>query len=100
MVAEEAVDEGGRFLPAVSLARGRAPRFSWIYRAPASCLLKSALGLFLKKANYRRQRELFVAIRMQISNSFCFGAILRDVDAPRRLLPLPVTCQLRFAIPV
>jgi hypothetical protein len=81
MVAEKAVDEGGRFLPAVSLATGRAPRFSWIYRAPASCLLKSALGLFLKKPNQGRQRELFVDIGMHISNYFCFGPLSRDAGA-------------------
>src|SRR5215471_7353975 len=83
MVAEEAVDEGGSFLPAVSLATGRARRFSWIYRAPASCLLKSALGLFLRKPNQRRQRELFVAGSNPIRNYFCFGAICRKRLIPR-----------------
>jgi hypothetical protein len=37
---------------------------------------------------------------MHVSNYFCLGTISRDVDAGPRLLPLPVTYRLRFAIPV
>jgi len=33
--------------PAISEATGQAPRFSCIYSAPASCLLKSALDFSL-----------------------------------------------------
>src|SRR5262249_10641413 len=36
------------FFPAASLARGGAPRFSFTFLTPASCLLKSAPDLFLQ----------------------------------------------------
>src|SRR5262249_43172247 len=44
---------------------------------PASCLLKSALRLFLRKPNQRRQRELFIAPSPRDRNYFYFGAASR-----------------------
>src|SRR5262249_59192256 len=51
-----------------------------ISKAAASCLLKSALYSFLRKPDWRRQRELFGLFFRCRSNYFCCGASFRKVD--------------------